>query len=253
MRTLEGQATLQARTSHEIGVDDIHDELVVPNPFAQAILFFRGNAQGNEAPIRVIQGPKTQLSYTDMVTVDPVHSEVFAPQFRTDTILVFRRDVGGDVAPIRIIHGPKTKLDRPETISVDPSNDLLAVTTPKGVWFFNRTDNGDVAPRAILMGPKSRLGGENQEEARVVLYPEGKKIFVTGGLEWRVGGDLENSFLGVWKYGDNGDVPPWAILKSSRTTKFKTGSGLTINPKGKEVIMTAGGALVAYYLPELFQ
>ena len=160
-------------------VDSVHDEYIVPNPFAQALLFFRGSASGEEPPIRIIQGPKTQLSYTDNAAVDPIHNEVFTAQFRTDAVLVFRRDVGGDVAPLRVIHGPKTKLDRPYQLSVDPVNNLLAVTTPNGLWIFNRTDNGDVAPRWIIAGPKTGLGGDIIMTP--VLYPEGKKIIVAGG------------------------------------------------------------------------
>src|SRR5262249_42012543 len=35
---IQGPKTPQARTSHYIAVDSVHDELAVPNPFAQAIL-----------------------------------------------------------------------------------------------------------------------------------------------------------------------------------------------------------------------
>ena len=42
--------------------DDVHDEIVVPQPQAQAIMTFRGGANGEEPPIRVIQGSLTQLS-----------------------------------------------------------------------------------------------------------------------------------------------------------------------------------------------
>ncbi len=59
--------------------------------------------------VRVIQGPKTKLSYTDNVTVDPAHGEVITAQFRTDAILVFGWKPGGGGEPARIIHGPKTK------------------------------------------------------------------------------------------------------------------------------------------------
>ncbi|MCH7978935.1 MAG: hypothetical protein IH935_08165, partial [Acidobacteria bacterium] len=56
-RLIAGQKTLLARTMHDIRYNAIHDEFVVNNPFAQAILVFRGGADGEEAPIRVIQGP----------------------------------------------------------------------------------------------------------------------------------------------------------------------------------------------------
>ena len=61
MRVLEGQDAKLARALHGIVYDAEHDEIIAPNPFAEAILFFRGGVNGEEAPIRMIQGPSTQL------------------------------------------------------------------------------------------------------------------------------------------------------------------------------------------------
>ena len=254
VRVIEGQATLQGRTDHEIGLDAVHDEIVAANPFAQAILIFRGGANGESAPVRVIQGPKTQLGYTDNVTVDGVHGEIFTAQFRTDSILVYDRDPAGNVAPIRIIRGPKTKLDRPQRVAVDPVNNLLAVTTVQGLWIFNRMDNGDVAPRYILAGPKTGIGGEGRRLATVVLSPQGKKILVTGERQGaRAEGGQSGAFVGVWNYGDNGDVPPLAVLNSSPTTKLQRASSLALNPQEKELILISAGDILFYHLPEVFQ
>ena len=46
---------------HDIAFDGIHDEIAVTSPLAQAILSFRGAANGEEVPLRVIQGNKTQI------------------------------------------------------------------------------------------------------------------------------------------------------------------------------------------------
>ncbi len=61
VRKIEGQKTLLGRTMHSIVYDEIHDEFVVPQQFGQAILTFRGGADGEEVPVRVIQGSLTQL------------------------------------------------------------------------------------------------------------------------------------------------------------------------------------------------
>src|SRR3989442_13147775 len=81
-RTLEGQKTLISRTMHDIAYDPTHDEIVVNSPLTQAILGFRGGANGEEPPLRVIQGPKTQLlgvGALDKVTVDPETGEIYIP------------------------------------------------------------------------------------------------------------------------------------------------------------------------------
>ncbi len=160
---------------HGIALDAVHDVIVAPNPFAEAILFFRGGANGEEPPLRIIQGPRTKLINPDKVAVDPLHDEVFVPQIRTDSILVFSREANGDVEPIRIIHGPKTKLDDPGGLAVDYINDLLIVVdSTQSFLVFNRTDNGDVAPRTIV----TTLGDCGGGPARWDLYPQGKKIFL---------------------------------------------------------------------------
>jgi hypothetical protein len=252
-RTIEGQATLQARTNHQIGIDSIHDEIVAPNPFAQAILFFRGGASGEEAPVRIIQGPKTKLAYVDNVAVDPVHGEVVVAQTLTDSVLIFSREGGGDVAPIRILHGPNTKLEQPWKASVDPVNNLIVVTTKKSILFFNRTDDGDVAPKWSIEGPKLRA--MTPRVLTPVLYPEGKKVFVT--MRVKRAGDAA---IAVWNYGDTGDIAPWGIIKSSPTTRLTTitNGGLTINPEGKEVMALAGEVygserVLIFRAPELFR
>ena len=61
---------------HDIRYDEIHDEVVVPNQFAQAILTFAGGASGETPPIRVIQGPRTQLIRPERLDIDPTHNEI---------------------------------------------------------------------------------------------------------------------------------------------------------------------------------
>ncbi len=257
-RVIQGAKTLQARTSHYIAVDAVHDELAVPNPFAQAILFFRGGASGNETPIRIIQGPKTMLNATDNVAVDPVHREVFTASFPNDSILVFRGDASGDVEPIRILHGPNTKLDRPIRVEVDPVNNVMAVVTDHAILVFNRTDNGDAAPKWIISGSKTGVGTRFGTRD-VKLFPEGKKLIAGASIggrsverteeEGRRGGQR---FIGVWKYGDNGDVAPWAILNVTPITKIP-GTRLALNSEGGDLMVGGDGQVSVYHLPEIFQ
>ena len=98
-RRIEGQRTLLGRTMHGIEYDEVHDEIVVPQQFAQAIMTFRGGANGAEVPIRVIQGDQTQLARPDRMAIDPVNNEIFVPD--GGKILVFAREANGNVAPTK--------------------------------------------------------------------------------------------------------------------------------------------------------
>ena len=111
---------------HGIVFDEVHDEIAVTNPFAQAVLFFPANASGEETPLRIIQGPKTHLIRPDTLAVDPIHNEVFVPLRNLGAVLVFPRDGNGDIAPSRILYGEETQF-RPYRVAVDPVNDLLVV------------------------------------------------------------------------------------------------------------------------------
>jgi len=112
---------------HDIRYDEIHDEFMVTNPFARAILIYKGGASGEEPPIRVIQGPKTGYIGADRLEVDPVHDEIFIPE--GDHILVYPRAANGDVAPLRILGGPDTRLVSAESVVVDPVHNLMFVGT----------------------------------------------------------------------------------------------------------------------------
>ena len=254
-RVIQGQASLVERTTHELGVDPLHDEIVVPNAFSQAILIFRGGANGEEKPIRIIQGPKTLLggsTDTDNVAVDPAHNEIYVTQEFSDSVLVFSREGNGDVAPIRILHGPQTNMRHPRRVSVDPVNNLMVVTTTRGLWFFNRTDNGDVAPRFTIAGPKTGTGGEDMTLAKAILYPPSRKVIFGGGARRRPGGS-EGGFIGIWSYDDRGDVPPMYILKNTPATKLGRGAGVfDINSQAKQIIVASEDRVLTYSLPEAF-
>ena len=98
-RVIEGGHTRLSRTSHAIAYDDKNDEIVIPNPLAEAILTYAGGASGDVAPIRTIQGPKTLLQENDELALDSVHDEIVVPT--RQAILIFSRSANGNVAPVR--------------------------------------------------------------------------------------------------------------------------------------------------------
>ena len=259
-RKIEGQKTLLGRTMHGIAYDEIHDEIVVPTPFAQSILTFRGAAQGEEPPIRVLQGPLTGLRYPDKVAIDPVHNEIFVPEYpgAPGAVFVFSREASGDVAPIRVLQGPDA-LRTAAYVTVDPVNNLLLVTGisaagEEGVLIFDRTAQGNTKPLRVIHGPRTQITGDS----KIVAYPP-RGYFLTGA---RIGGgsavlggrdpEAGKSFVGVWSIHDNGDVPPrWMIGGGVLYDIF---GGMTLDPKHKTVIMgdKRSNAIFTYSFPEIF-
>jgi DNA-binding beta-propeller fold protein YncE len=255
-RKVEGQKTLLNRTVHAVAYDEIHDEIIVNQNIGQAILTFRGAANGEEAPIRIIQGVKTHLRDPQTLFVDPVHEEIYVINMSVDEeVLVFDRKAQGDVAPKRIIKGPDTLLGRAGVGAVDPINNLVFVSGQgtNGVLVFDRLADGNTKPlRVIGGGPKSGLRGAG----RIVVNPASRKMVVTtagGNLRGsgEVPDDSPRGFIGVWNIDDSGDVPPqWTIANGH----LYSARGLTLDPKAKTVIVSdkALNAVMTFSLPEMF-
>ncbi len=234
---------------HDIRYDEVHDEFFVVNPFAEAIMTFRGGTAGQEAPIRIIQFGGNRLD------VDPVHNEIFLPE--GSRIRVYPRDGNGDVAPIRTIEGPNTLLRNAGSVAVDPINNVMVVGFNKNpndkedgsILIFNRTDDGNVKPKAIIHGPKSGIIRINQ----MAVYPPKRLIIAAMPGEEDLM-EPPNAFLGVWTYDDNGDVAPkWKIPVSPKTT-LKKPFGVVLNPKNKEVIISdmRQNGVLTFSVPEIF-
>ena len=236
---------------HGIRYDEVNDEIFVTNPFAQAILTFRGGATGNEAPLRVLQGPLTQLQYPNAgVDVDPLHNELYVAE--TNRVLVFSRTADGDVPPIRVIRGPNTQLGKwVRTLSVDPINNLLVVTsdqdeerkTPTRILIFDRTAHGDTAPLRIIEGPNTGIASAVRY---LRVYPPKRLILASIGGNNPQEGDLQG--VAVWSLDDSGDVPPIWLLP----TGLGQNSKVALNPAQKEVIVGQGIIVKTFYFPEVF-
>lgn len=109
-------------------------------------------AENDAAPLRVIRGPKTELSLPMKIFVDTVHDELFVANSGTSSILVFSRTASGDVAPIRKIQGPTTRLKKPVGLFVDTKNDEVWATNPEEhtATVYKRDAEGDAAPLRII-------------------------------------------------------------------------------------------------------
>jgi len=248
-----------SRTTHDIVYDDIHDEIVMGNPFGGAILTFRGGADKSEAPLRVIQGPHTKLKMPERATVDPVHNEIFEPE--PDYILAFPREANGDAAPIRIISGPNTGLMSARAIATDPVHDLIIVSVDRlpadygegdseggggrggAFLIFKRTDNGNVKPQRIIRG----IAATNQ----IAVYTP--KSWFAATQSGRTPEGRPDYYVGIWSINDNGKVSPrWRL--GGPESGLKNLRGVALDPKHKEFVTidTRLNAALTFYYPEIF-
>ena len=233
---------------HDIGYDNIHDEFVVTNAFAQAILTFRSGASGEEKPIRVIQGVRTRLNEAramDKLAIDPVNNEIYATTGGAN-ILVFDRMATGDVAPIRVLGGPDTGLGTRPTMRIDPVRNLIFASGGGGLLVFDRLASGNARPKAIIRGVRSGHQFDlNVEAGLIITHRSGavEGFSIEEGL--RLGGQFTEEPL----------RPLWSIATPKREPARMAGTGLALDPANKEVYAStgSGNTILTYSIPEAFQ
>jgi hypothetical protein len=250
---------------HGFAYDPIHDEIVVSSPLTQGILIFRGGANGEEPPARVIQGPHTQIVGTaeggnDKVSIDAVNNEILLPvgtgvsrvnrtPVAENGILVFARDANGDVAPKRMLAGPDTQIRSVAAVAADPFHNRLIVNSGNSMLIFDRTASGNAKPLAVIQGPKSGVANISSFQ----VYPE---------KGWIIGGGTDGSIC-AWSVNDNGDIPPRWRIPVQKLTGY-VASGIALDPLHKEIILSAAGqrvrppsgimnTVITFSWPEIFE
>ncbi|MBI3940744.1 MAG: hypothetical protein HY315_07905 [Acidobacteria bacterium] len=232
-----------ARTVHAVEYDPIHDEIVVPNQFAQAILTFRGSANGGEAPIRVIQGSRTQMRGSSGLLLDPVNGEIYIGG------LVFPREAQGDVAPIRTSPGGVD--------AVAPTHNLLIASQfsdertrsgPSRLLIYDRLAERGAKPLRVIGGPRTMLDTDIKE---IRVYGDWLVVGHDGVQGTTPSG---RSFVGVWSIYDEGDVPPRWTVGGPGGMLIKP-RGMDLDPKHQTIIVSDKelNAVLTYHLPEMFR
>jgi hypothetical protein len=277
-RVIFGQKTKLSRTMHDIRYNEKRDEIYVTNPFAQAILTFRGDADLQAAPVRIIQGPKTMLGAQDTLEVDSVNDEILIPS--ESEILVFSAGANGDVAPIRRPHRatPNPGWNIGSGIAVDPVHNVIATDGsvsgelakkyPSGaqqggrgggagfaggrnsILIWDRLAYGEAMPLRVIRGDKTGIRAIRQMQ----IYPQGGWVVISQITDGSVP-EPDGTFVGVWSIYDNGNVPPmWKIPGSGGAMVMKKPRGVALDPKHKEVIVSDMrlNAVLTFSLPEMF-
>jgi len=129
--------------------------------FQPSINVYPLQADGNTPPLRVLQGPKTQLNWPGHISLDGERGELFVANDVGDSILVFRAGDNGNVAPIRVLKGPQTGVKNPTGVFVDTKNQELVVSNMgnHSITVYPRIASGDTAPlRIIRSGPLGSSG-----------------------------------------------------------------------------------------------
>ena len=212
------------------------DELAVSVEIFNAVVFYRREAHGVEAPVRVIRGPKTGMADPHGIAWDDQHDEIAVANhgnfrglyrnngagcvpvepddkesdtveigmFRPPSISVFSADAKGDTAPLRVIQGPKTQLDWPMGIAVDAARNEIAVANngDSSILIFDRKAAGDASPVRVIRGAHTGID-----------HPMGISVDSVSGDIW-VSNYGNHSAL-AFAHGASGDAIPKHVIRSA--------------------------------------
>jgi hypothetical protein len=241
-----------------ISINPVRKEMAVSVEGPREIVIYRQSASGDEAPLRMIRGPKTGLGDPHGVFFDGKNDEILVANhgnqngratmpgdvtprrrdqgplngghFDMPSITVYPGTSTGDVAPARRIQGAKTGLNWPMALHVDAEHDEIAVANSgdSSIRIFRRSATGDEAPIRIIKGARTGIHG-----------PMGVTF------------DTRNDELWVANYGDHtalvfaraaaGDVAPKRIIRNapagSPTVGFGNPGAVAYDSKRDELLV----------------
>jgi DNA-binding beta-propeller fold protein YncE len=236
------------------------DELAVTAEIFNAVVFYRREAKGVEAPMRVIRGPKTRLADPHGIYWDDTHGEIGvashgnfrgvvqntgggcspAPskeeaasetgEFRPPSIAIFASNAKDDQAPLRTIEGDSTKLDWPMGIAEDPVHDTIVVANngDNSILIFDRKRGGNVAPVRTIHGDQTGIN-----------RPMGLAVDAKNGEIW-ISNYGDHSALSFDSAAD-GNVTPKRVLRSApagtSTPGFGNPMALAYDTKRGEILV----------------
>ena len=122
-----------------------------------SIAVYALGAQGDVVPLRVIEGPATQLNWPAQIYFDEDHQELYVANDVGDSILVFRGTDQGNTPPARIIKGTKSGIKNPTGVYLDKEHQELVVANMgnHSATVYPRTAEGDTPPLRTIRGAPS--------------------------------------------------------------------------------------------------
>jgi DNA-binding beta-propeller fold protein YncE len=248
--------TRELRTPHGtfgISVDEARQEMFLTVQHTNEVVVYRKTAEGDEKPLRRIQGPATQLEDPHGIAIDTKNGWIFvsnhghardfgenatwwrgdanapapatavngAGRFDPPSITIYRIDADGDARPLRAIEGPQTRLNWPSGLYYDTDRQELFVANDAddSILVFRGTASGNAAPIRVIKG--SRTGIKN---------PTG--IFVDTRNREIVVSNMGNHMATVFPRDANGNVAPIRTVRAA--------------PMGKQALAIGNPGAVAY-------
>lgn len=198
-------------------VDEEAKELFITIEYPPAVVVFPKTARENDAPLRILEGDKTQLAEVHGVALDTKNQLLYVanqgPTSRNVNDVGWTRDVQ-----------PGTP-----TVEWTPDSDrwkyLIAGSgefRPPSITVYPLKASGDTPPLRVIQGPLTRLDWP----AHISLDLEHGELFVANSV---------TDEILVFRASDNGNVAPIRVLKGSHTG-LSHPHGVFVDAKNDELV-----------------
>ena len=212
-----------AHGSGDVFLDPKNNELFITTEHVNKITVHRRTAQGEEDPLRYIQGPHTGLADPHAIYVDNETNEIFVTNHGhwRETKLGEGYGLVGDSKLAR-----KRGSQNPRYPDIpDPLGPSTGKFMPPSITFYPRTAQGDVAPLRTIQGSQTQMD-----------LPLGvRRDSVSGQIV--VANSGSDSVL-FFDGNATGNVAPVRVLKGP-ATNLKSPTGILIDTKRNELWVTS--------------
>ena len=204
-----------------IALDLAHDEVAVTIQHTNKVAVYRRLAEGEEKPLRIIQGPNTGLADPHGIFIDGENNEIFVAN-HDSYHEVLSGEADSNTVTAAIARGTVT----PEALSITraelrPSKGKFVEPS---ISIYARTAENDAAPMRVIRGPRTGLS-----------VP--MKVFVdTARNELFVANSGGNSIL-VFSRTASGDVAPIRKIQGP-ASRLKKPVGLFVDTRNDELWAT---------------
>jgi DNA-binding beta-propeller fold protein YncE len=231
-----------AHGAADVHLDKVHDELFISTEHINRVSVYRRAAEGEEKPLRIIQGPHTGLADPHGLYVDPATDELFVTNYgnfratneNDDTESTANEDSGGERKRDKTTTASKKPKPPRKVLELAPSTGRFV---PPFISVFSRTAQGDAAPQRVIQGPHTGLN----LPLGITRDPQTHQIVVANS------GDNAVLFFAA---DASGDVAPVRVLKGSETN-LRAPTGVAVDASTLELWVTSWENHLANVFPAL--
>ena len=220
----------ELKTPHRmygITADEGTGEMFITTQWPAAVFVYRKEAQGKEAPLRILEGSATQLAGAMGIAIDTKNQEMYVSNWGASSTVLD----GQDYRNIPTYgEGDHRMWELPDFLAFYWRNRFVAGSgkfVPPSILTFPLKANGNVEPKRVIQGPASQL----QWPTHMSIDVEHREFYVA---------NLMDDSIAVYKATDSGNAAPIRMIKGPKTS-IDHPQGVFFDAKNQELFVSNWG------------